>query len=88
MRDLPTHRSTASERNIFDGEEFSELDGARNCVAGNDHVSRSDNRENNCTTSRITEACRTETFSNVKRKALLYLFIILILKYSIFYYSY
>lgn len=37
-------------------KKFSELDGARNCVAGNDHVSRSDNPGNNCAVSRITEA--------------------------------
>jgi len=29
-------------------KKFAELDGARNCVTSNGHVSRSDNQENNC----------------------------------------
>ncbi|KAL0105201.1 hypothetical protein PUN28_016686 [Cardiocondyla obscurior] len=53
------------KEHIRRGKKFSELDGARNCVAGNGHVSRSDNRKNNCPVSRITEAFNTVTANGV-----------------------
>lgn len=53
VRDLPARRRTAKVT-YSTAKKFSELDGARNCVAGNHHVSRSDNQENNCAMSRIT----------------------------------
>jgi hypothetical protein len=48
-------------------KKFSELDGARNCIAGNDHMSRSDNQENNCLVSRITGALRVASTQSLKQ---------------------
>lgn len=67
VRDLLARRRTAKVT-YSTAKKFSELDGARNCVAGNDHVSRSDNQENNCAMSRITVTLRAASSQSLKEE--------------------
>jgi hypothetical protein len=41
-------RCCTAKGTYLTAKKFAELDGARNCVTSNGHVSRSDNQENNC----------------------------------------